>query len=96
MGDIIYTRPIICVQILGILVPLTTHKCQTNLNIFLSLENAFILSTHVHHNPSKKRHIPFIYLLKDMVADLQGAFISLAKSVEEDPPNDDIENSEVS
>ena len=59
-------------------------------------ENAFILSTHVHHNPSKKRHIPFIYLLKDMVADLQGAFISLAKSVEEDPPNDDIENSEVS
>ena len=31
-----------------------------------------------------------------MVADLQGAFISLAKSVEEDPPNDDIENSEVS
>ena len=30
-----------------------------------------------------------------MVADLQGAFISLAKSVEEDPPTD-IENSEVS
>ena len=59
-------------------------------------ENAFILSTLVHHYPSKKRHIPFIYLLKDMVADLQGAFISLAKSVEEDPPNDDIENSEVS
>ena len=50
----------------------------------------------MHHYPSKKRHIPFIYLLKDMVADLQGAFISLAKSVEEDPPNDDIENSEVS
>ena len=62
----------------------------------LSPKNAFILSTHVHHYPSQKRHIPFIYLLKDMVADLQGAFISLAKSVEEDPPNDDIENSEVS
>ena len=46
----------------------------------------------MHHYPSK-RDIPFI--LKDMVADLQGAFISLAKSVEEDPPTD-IENSEVS